>query len=133
MGKLCSGIVSDLYIPPAPVLDASLAPLLPPYVTQSILEAILQSITDVLPRYIESDCLVANRALLCTSLFQTAYASEVLNTTYGTVYVPSFPHKSVCEAYGTQCAALAALNPAATVDCDSSIGTLALYPNTSQV
>lgn len=61
----CSGLVTDVYIPPGYILDASLPYLSPQYEIQSITESKLVDAFSQIPVYIDSDCHFAFRKYFC--------------------------------------------------------------------
>ncbi len=52
IGDVCSGIVNEVYIPPPQKISSNLAPMLPPYTVQSILESSVASASKTLPVYV---------------------------------------------------------------------------------
>ena len=63
----CYGITSELYIPPANAVDPSLAPMLPPYVLQTLIEAKLVASFSALPMVLSAECHSALRTYFCSS------------------------------------------------------------------
>ena len=134
-GSVCSGIVTDVYIPPSSALPiGGLAPVRAPYVIQGELEALLSAKMGMLPVWMKSDCHMSLRKLLCSSVFLSAETinihsllSRSLTTAamslltlrltsmgvsashfYGLdVSLPSYPHYDVCVTMVSSCASLA--------------------------
>jgi hypothetical protein len=79
IGQVCAGIASDYSVPPPSALDPHFAPLLPPFVLQSVTETALAEVERLIPRYLTEDCLVAQRALVCSSYFLQPFPSDALS------------------------------------------------------
>jgi hypothetical protein len=120
---VCSGIISSTYVPAGSDIDPTLAPMLPPYAAQSIIEAALQEKTKALPVWMAADCRFALLEVLCSSAFLRPQI-----TTIGAVLVsngipaavvgplasysfslPSYPARAVCEKYHETCGSFISL------------------------
>ena len=64
---VCSGIVSNIYIPPGSSIVPTFTYLTAPYALQSLIESILVEQFKKLPVYITSDCHFAFRKYFCGS------------------------------------------------------------------
>ena len=133
VGKTCAGIADQYYVQ-APFVPG-FAPLLPPFVAQSVAEAGVAAVTKVLPRYFSSDCLEAYYKVMCATFIMKPFKSDDLAQVFGVTYFPSFPSNSLCQDYNDKCSALFALVPEAKLDCDTKLagGALSLYPSSNQV
>ncbi len=69
VGDVCSGVVNEVYIPPPQKVSSSLAPMLPPYTVQSILESSATSAFKSLPVYVTAECRKAATTLFCGKAF----------------------------------------------------------------
>ena len=103
-GGACTGVLDELYVPPGPLLDSAMAPLQPPFVVQSILEASVASKMDALPVFLPEACKVAFKRLVCGVAMMAAEGTPALAGILPDVYVPQYPHRDICEAYATDCA-----------------------------
>ena len=132
VGVSCTGINEEYYVQ-APA-DPTLAPLLPPFIAQSIAEAGVTSILDKIPRFLPAQCLDAVFKLFCPTLLMKPYETHLLDSFFGPTYFPSFPAKSLCLDFNDQCTFLIDMVPALKVDCDLILpGTsLELYPEHDQ-
>jgi hypothetical protein len=138
-GGACSGIISELWVPPAQKVDSTLfAPMQPPYFVQTILEKKLSALMSQLPVTLSAQCHLSLRKFFCGSymthpqvqVFQNvlsaglpsylplASAAYVLSSTYGvdtarllpySFYMPSYPHQDVCLEYQQNCGSFAAI------------------------
>jgi len=133
VGKTCAGIADQYYVVAPP--DPSFAPLLPPFVAQSVAEAGVTAITKALPRYFSSGCLEAYYKVMCATFIMKPFESHDLDQVFGVTYFPSFPSNSLCQDFNDKCSALFALVPDAKLNCDTKLagGTLSLYPSSDQV
>jgi hypothetical protein len=134
VGSVCAGIVEQVYIPSPSTVDKSLAPLLPPFVLQAIQEQVLASIENMIPRYLSSSCLLAQRKIMCSMFFLSPHADYSLVAMFGgPVYIPSFPQRDVCTQYSTECASMIATAPSAAIDCQTNVSsTIKFFPTKSQ-
>ena len=64
-GTACTGLVSDIAVPPGPSVDAALAPLQPPSVVQALVEARVQALQAQIPTWASATCQRAARAAVC--------------------------------------------------------------------
>jgi len=134
-GSICSGIVTDVYIPPSSALPVSgIAPVRAPYVIQGELEALLSAKMSLLPLWMKADCHLSLRKLLCSSVYllpQTINVRSLLSRSLSAtaitllifrlnslgvsaphffaldVSLPSYPHYDVCLSLTSTCASLA--------------------------
>lgn len=157
----CYGIVDEVYIPPSSSLSSSLAPLLPPYVIQSIIEAQLKASFDALPAWMSENCHLALKKYFCRSYLIKPHGvaySEALTTSGAiqylsyfiakgidvtslaaeTVYIPSFPSQEVCQDYQDTCAAFITLADAPSLipNCSATSSatgvSVQLFPSSNQ-
>jgi hypothetical protein len=134
IGSVCAGVVDSYWVPPSAAISPLFAPLLPPYVLQTVTEQALTSIENMIPKYFYEDCLLSQRKVLCGSFFLKPEASDALAFLFGTIYLPSFPQRDVCESYQEQCSSLISLAPALSLNCtQQSSDGIDSYPETSQV
>jgi hypothetical protein len=135
VGSVCAGIVEQVYIPSPSTVDKSLAPLLPPFVLQAIQEQVLASIENMIPRYLSSSCLLAQRKIMCSMFFLSPHADYSLAAMFGgPVYIPSFPHRDVCTQYHAECATRIASTPSAAIDCETNFSaTTKFFPTEAQL
>jgi hypothetical protein len=132
LGSQCAGIVENMYIPSSELIDPLLAPWLPPTIAQRILDSALKSAIQI-TRIFPTACLSSYRRLGCAALFNEAQPNDALAFLFGTVYLPSFPHRSRCEDYLTECGDTLLL-PLLPVNCTSVSPTgLQSYPQGPQV
>jgi hypothetical protein len=141
----CYGIVDNVYIPPSNKVSVHLAPLLPPYVVQSIIDAALSQNFNALPKFVSEDCHLNMRKYFCRSYlikpesvnygdaftaagvapYYSAFQAAGVNIAKlvtQSVVVPAYPHKDVCLAYEDTCGGFIELAK-----------TAALVPNCSAV
>ena len=158
----CSGIVTDLFVPPGNLLSPNLAPMQGPYVVQSIIESQLAASFNELPPWLSSSCHIALRKYFCGSYMLAPKAQrfgEVLvannfssQTIQGiqfqlnavgvnvsaffknTFYLPSYPSHQICTDYRDHCGLFinASGVPSLVPHCDSVIKGVAQYPTTTQ-
>ena len=134
IGEICKGIVYDYYIPSPASVSSKLAPLLPPYVLQSIVEATVTTIEGFIPMYLETPCLHAQRKIMCALQFMPSSPNHLLDAVFGPVYLPSLPHRDLCTTYQSECAYLIGLVPALSFNCSAVLGTsMRLFPDKTQV
>lgn len=134
IGTICKGLVSEILVPSSATVDKSFAPLQPPFVLQTIQEKILSVVESYIPRYLTKDCLQAQRAVMCSLFFLTPFPSNQLSFLFGTVYLPSFPNRNICQNYAKSCPVLIAASPSAAINCSGTIpGTsIKLFPTANQ-
>ena len=154
----CYGITSELWVPPANLLDPSLASMQPPYVVQTMIEGQLADNFKALPAWLSKRCHLALRKYFCGS-YMLAPSPQVVrqvfndngfsnNVLFGLTYagyvrasllsyeffLPSYPHVSVCEEYVSACgdfvslAGIAALVP----NCSAQTGSIKDFPSANQ-
>lgn len=136
VGKACQGVTTSLYIPASSMVDPTgrLAPLLPPFVLQSVLEAQLSAIFAATPRWLKQDCNTAQRTLLCPTKLLKAQPLDNLLAVFGTtVYLPSFPARSLCENYRAQCPFLVNNVPELNINCSQVLMGVQAFPERDQV
>jgi hypothetical protein len=69
-----------------------------------------------LPVYVTEQCAAATRKLACGVAFmapQLQTDTAVVAVLGGSLYMPQFPHRSVCEEYNSECAGFIAAVQAA--------------------
>lgn len=129
IGDVCRGITERVYLPPS---SPPLAPLLPPFVMQSVLEVTLAALEEMIPKIMTPSCLLAQRKIVCGLFFMAPEPVSTLENFFGTVIFPKFPSKGVCETYGQQCAGLIALAPALAMNCSQRVGVAHMFPDRRQ-
>jgi hypothetical protein len=129
VGEVCKGITDRVYVTPS---KPPLAPLLPPFVMQSILEVTLAGLEAMVPSIMTPACLLAQRKLVCGLYFMEPEPVSALADYFGTVYFPRFPAREVCETYEVQCAGLIALAPVLAMNCSTRAGIGHLFPERPQ-
>jgi uncharacterized membrane protein len=120
IGKVCAGIIENYYVPAPATVNASLAPLLPPFVLQYAMESYLTGIEALIPKYMTSDCLLAQREIMCTLIFLQPYGNDALKEYFGTIYIPSLPERKICTNYYDQCSLLINAAPSLAFDCNGT-------------
>jgi hypothetical protein len=120
IGKVCAGIIENYYVPAPATVNASLAPLLPPFVLQYAMESYLTGIEALIPKYLTSDCLLAQREIMCTLIFLQPYGSDALKDYFGTIYIPALPERKICTNYYDQCSLLINAAPSLAFDCNGT-------------
>lgn len=134
VGKVCKDVITEFYTASPKALDASLAPLLPPFVLQNLVEGMLSSIEAEIPRYLTSSCLVAQREIMCALTMMEPYALDQLHAVFGTVYLPKYPARNLCERYMDSCSALIGVMPQLALNCSQHISPgVSLFPTKPQV
>jgi hypothetical protein len=133
IGAVCKDIAFDYYVPSPTTVNPLLAPLLPPFVLQSVSEATLSGLEAYVPMYLTTACLRAQRKLMCALTFMPSSPSHLLDAFVGTVYLPSFPARDICTTYQAECSALTALAPALSFNCSGTAGTIQIFPEKEQV
>lgn len=125
-GSFCSGFADNTFISSGTAMNASYTATQPPFTFQDSVHEMLEDGVSALPVFIDADCMQVLRKVLCsTSLMKPVPVSLLsalqysnlptaimqLNASATTrpllasvVYVPSFPHISLCESYYTTCA-----------------------------
>jgi hypothetical protein len=133
VGSWCTDVVTDAYIPPSSMVNSLLAPYLPPFVLQSVIEGAFDSLMSTLPFIFPGECLTAQRKLMCSMIFMDPYPLDDLSFVFGTIYLPSFPANDLCVAYDTSCAAsLLSMLPSLAMNCSARSGPLASFPSEPQ-
>ena len=135
-GSSCDGVVAgDFFIPPEYRVSPLLAPLTPPSVIQSALDAHLGGIFASIPNYITKSCHHAIRKLICGSAFMPAVGLSDLSPYISTVYFPQYPHHDICVEMMTECAEFLVAAPALAQNCsgrDVENPSVRLYPEDDQ-
>lgn len=138
----CSGIVTQLFVPPGPVANSALAPMQAPGVVQTLIEGQLRNALGALPVFLGAQCRFALREYFCSAYMRAPYLvkmdevikQSVPSALYSTVvgalpatvssystYLYSPPDKSLCLNYATTCGTLIYMagNPLLTPNCSS--------------
>lgn len=143
IGDACAGISEEYYVQPP--TDPKFAPLLPPFVAQSISEINIAATIGVYPRFLKSECLLALRKVFCATFIMKSFESNLLDSYFGPTYYPSFPANSLCQDYNEHCfippiiskppPAPGQKNRLPALNCSAIIAgtTLQLYPSGNQV
>jgi hypothetical protein len=63
----CSGIVTELYVPPGQLVSPLIAPMQKPYTIQTIIETSLAKSFASLPKWVSDECHFSIRKYLCSS------------------------------------------------------------------
>jgi hypothetical protein len=119
IGKTCTGIIRSVYVPAPSALDARLAPLLPPYVVQSIIEQKLAANIAKVPLFFSSACLLAQRQYACSIGFNVAHKVTALGAAFNDFYLPSFPHQDICTYYLRTCSGPIKMVPSLNGNCSA--------------
>lgn len=132
IGSICAGIVTDYYV--INFVDPTMAPLLPPFVMQTVMESAISMYVGYMPKYATSECQTSFREAFCTTLMLNPYPVNDLSFFFGTVYIPSFPEYSICTNYMDKCAAILEIAPAFGLDCNGTVSgaTYRSYPTEPQ-
>jgi hypothetical protein len=140
-GDICVGLIDyPVHVPSLHTTSpGAYAPLLPPSVALSVLEAGLASAAQP-PATLSSACLTSFRKLTCGQSYRPTETVEVFGLALD---LPRFPARSLCEAYNRDCAGFIQQARAADppldveVNCTAlgSIGdrTAPMYPVSDQV
>ena len=129
IGTVCAGIVDEYYVPPSDTVDPAFAPLLPPYVLQTVNEYSIAGLETYIPKFLTSQCLTAQRKYICSLAFMKPFASSLLLPVIGNeVYLPSYPEHRVCTAYVEECSYLIGLVPALGMNCSTLVNGVPLFP-----
>ena len=131
IGATCQGVLGEILTPI--LTDPSYAPFQPPYVGQIITEFGAAGWAGYLPIMVESKCQVMFRRMVCGTMFPSPSPSEALADTFGTIYMPSFPHKTVCTEFMDTCDDFLKIVPALGMDCEARAGSIELFPSDTQV
>ena len=134
VGEQCAGVTKELLVPSSSTLDptGTLAPMLPPFVAQAMTEDGLKGVFSNIPRLLKSQCLTDLHKMLCSLKLMKPQPLSGLQAYFGTVYMPQFPERGLCESYKASCGFLVSLVPALEFDCDATIGTIKMFPNETQ-
>jgi hypothetical protein len=136
VGSYCIGIIDSFYVGASSTVNASLAPLLPPFVLQNITESKIIGFESLVPQFFTSSCLTSRIELMCSLMFMKPHPNNALKAYFGTIYFPSFPAKSLCTRYSEHCAFLISTSYSATyMNCSGKVkgSTMDLYPSHPQL
>lgn len=131
IGATCQGVLDEILVPT--LTDPTLAPFLPPYVAQIITEYGVAAWTGYMPTMVESKCQLKFRRLTCGLTFPSPSPTDALAFIFGTIYMPSFPHHSVCTEYMDTCEEFLKVVPALGMNCSMKSGTIDLFPYDTQI
>lgn len=133
IGEVCQGIHSEILTPTSGVLPAGIAPMLPPFVGQYILEQTIVAWQGIIPRYLTSSCLTSGRMLACGLVMPAPYVSDTLQWLFGyPMHLASYPHQNVCQNFNLQCADFIEMAPYFAQDCAASVYGVSLFPSEPQ-
>jgi len=134
VGEQRVGVTKELLVPSSSTLDptGTLAPMLPPFVAQAMTEDSLKSLFSNIPRMLKSQCLTDLNKMLCSLKLMKPQPLSGLQAYFGTVYMPQFPERDLCESYKASCGFLVSLVPALEFDCDATMGTIKMFPTETQ-
>ena len=125
IGSYCADVIDyAIIVPPAPMLDPSFAPMMGPYVVQSMIEYAVVTSDDSVPKWLPKLCLAATKVITCGSAFVQRYEFEIFPGV--TSDLPSYPHRDYCEDIGVQCGQ--------PMDCNATVPgtTMQMYPSRDQ-
>lgn len=129
IGNTCKDIIEEYYVPSSDIVDKNLAPLLPPYVLQTIQEMIITSIENVIPKFLTSSCLISQRKYMCSLMFMKPFRSDVLLNIIGNeIYLPSYPQYDICNNYINDCNYLISVVPILNMNCSTKVNGDYLFP-----
>jgi hypothetical protein len=131
IGATCQGVLGEILVPT--LADPTFAPFLPPYVAQFITEYGVAGWTGYMPTMVESKCQLKFRRLTCGVIFPSPSPTDALAFIFGTIYMPSFPHHSVCTEFLDTCDDFLKVVPALAVDCGMMSGDIAIFPSDTQI
>lgn len=132
IGSVCSGLVDELYVPPSNTLDPNFAPLLPPFVAQTVTEYGIAALEAVIPRFLTSQCLTSQRKYICSLAFMKPFRSQALLGVIGNeIYLPSYPQHDICTNYVEDCGYLISLVPELGMNCSTQVNGAPLFPETT--
>jgi hypothetical protein len=136
IGSACAGVISQTYLGATSGIAEipGLAPLLPPWVQQTLIEATVAPIFENTPRYLTHDCLLEEKRFFCSLKYMAPQEITGLAFLFGanTVYMPQFPSQNMCQAYTSTCAAAFVLAPALAFDCATEVApSTPLFPETT--
>jgi len=105
IGTACTGITTTTYLGATAGITEipGLAPLLPPWVQQSLLELTVKPIFDNTPRFIYEACSVEERKFFCSLKYMPPQTLTSLVAFFGPVYMPKFPSQALCQSYRKSC------------------------------
>jgi len=106
IGAACVGVVSETYLGDTSKITEipGLAPLLPPYVQQSLIELTTAPIFASVPRFLYEACSLELRKMFCSLKYMPAQTLTSLNAMFGgPVYMPQFPSQAHCQTYRNRC------------------------------
>jgi hypothetical protein len=63
----CSGIITELYVPPGNLVSPLIAPMQKPYTVQTIIDTSLATTFASLPKYLSEECHFSIRKYLCST------------------------------------------------------------------
>lgn len=129
IGNTCKDIVENYYVPNSDIIDKNLAPLLPPYVLQTIQEYTITAIENLIPKFLTSSCLISQRKYMCTLMFMKPFRSDVLLNIIGNeIYLPSYPQYDICNTYINECNYLISVVPQLGMNCSIKVNDDYLFP-----
>ena len=134
VGTACAGITKQIYVPQSSMVDptGALAPMLPPYVLQTMLEVKVSKIFSMIPRWFLEGCNTAVRTIMCPVTLQKAQPLESLHQFFGTVYMPSMPSHDLCQNFHQQCPLLVSMVPLLDINCSMVVGGIHAFPKGNQ-
>lgn len=105
IGTACTGITATTYLGDTAAITEipGLAPLLPPWVQQGLIELTTKPIFDATPRYLYEACSVEERKFFCSLKYMPPQTLTSLVAFFGPVYMPKFPSQALCQSYRKSC------------------------------
>jgi hypothetical protein len=116
LGTWCRNISSDIVVFAGTAVNNSFANLLPPYVTQGLIEDIIGDIFNRIPCSFKPACLLAQRLLFCSAAFAkgslvTIYPTTQTNLIAVKAHVPNLASRYLCHNFLHQCSRMRELVP----------------------
>ncbi len=126
--------MNQYYVPPPSAIDPNLAPLLPPFVMQTVTEMGITALESYIPKFLTEGCLIAQRKHICSLAFMKPYETDVLLLYIGnTVTIPSYPWFDLCDNYVNECSYLISVAPVLGANCSTKVNGADLYPKETEV
>lgn len=107
VGKFCKGVRDQWWHADSNDFDSSLAPFLPPFVLQGLIDDFLYDTFEAgtlrLYPYENLECHDSRKIHICTAYYLEPHPSNALSAYFGTIQVPRFPHRTNCRNYERLC------------------------------
>lgn len=128
----CFGVVDyEIFIPSGDDLQQ-------PFTVQDMFENQLQYAFEKIPKWLDATCYIALKTYMCSSVLKPSVHVIIENET---VFVPSYPYRSICENYYTTCHAffskgdlsrLRNISELLIPQCDAKVNCVEQYPYDNQ-